>query len=158
MLVSKLLSRTTKIRVNKMSERTLRLKEEHEFISDGMENISTDSGTNQKRIFWTWRARFNGESDAECMAENVIKDRLGHEERIGEDQTAKSAYLGQPTGHKGIAKWRSWMCPNGRGWHKSERNGVLLCWKPRSTLAHWGRDVSSSVWVILLLPNQKYCV
>ncbi|KAG7309934.1 hypothetical protein JYU34_004449 [Plutella xylostella] len=121
-LVSKLLSRKTKIRIYKTVIRpilmygseawTLTLKEENKLLVAERKVMRKMLGPT-RREDGSWRVRKNQEIEDLISEPNIlgqIKSQrlrwLGHLQRMGEDRAAKRAYLGVPSGRRPVGRPR----------------------------------------------------
>lgn len=121
-LVSKLLSRSTKIRIYKTVIRpilmygcetwTLTLKEENKLLVAERKILRKILGPTIGED-GEWRQRYNREIENIVSEPNIIGEIkssrlrwLGHVERMGEDRAVRKAYLGQPSGRRPVGRPR----------------------------------------------------
>ncbi|KAI5646743.1 hypothetical protein NE865_00998 [Phthorimaea operculella] len=121
-LVSKLLSRRTKIRIYKTVIRpilmygcetwTLTLKEENKLLVAERKILRKILGP-VKNLDGSYRVRKNAEIEDLVAEPNIIGETkahrlrwLGHIERMEEDRSAKKAYLGKPYGRRPVGRPR----------------------------------------------------
>ncbi|XP_013173707.1 PREDICTED: uncharacterized protein LOC106122315 [Papilio xuthus] len=121
-LVSKLLSRRTKIRIYKTVIRpillygcetwTLTLKEEEKLLVAERKIMRKILGPTLRED-GSWRTRYNAEIETLVGEPNIIGEAkaqrlrwLGHLMRMGEDRKSKAAYLGTPIGRRPIGRPR----------------------------------------------------
>ncbi|KAG7296948.1 hypothetical protein JYU34_019852 [Plutella xylostella] len=121
-LTSRLLSRSTKLRIYKTIIRpilmygceawTLTLKEENKLLVAERKILRKILGQKQ-RSDGSWRILKNAEIEELVEGPNIIGETkahrlrwLGHLERMGEDRSAKRAYQGQPSGKRPVGRPR----------------------------------------------------